>query len=94
MDSEDATAEKGRKMAMPALLDETKRMLEVLFVYTLRVVTICYTRTAVRIFIVLVAYTSAKPLSVWGVEKLEKERSVVRLEEIALLVRSRLVDVA
>jgi hypothetical protein len=32
MDSEDATADRGRKMAMPALLDETKRMLEVLFV--------------------------------------------------------------
>jgi len=86
MDSEDATADRGRKMAMPALLDETKRMLEVLFVYALRVVTICYTRSAVRIFIVLVADTSAKPLSVWEVEKLEKEQSVVRLEEIALLV--------
>ncbi len=42
MDSEDATADRGRKMAMPALLDETKRMLEVLFVYALRVVAICY----------------------------------------------------
>ncbi len=86
MDSEDATADRGRKMAIPALLDETKRMLEVLFVYALRVVAICCTGSAVRIFIVLVAYTSAKPLSVWGVEKLEKERSVMRLEEITLLV--------
>jgi len=68
MDSEDATADRGRKMAMPALLDETKRILEVLFVYALRVVTICYTRSAVRIFIVVVADTSA--ISVWGVEKL------------------------
>jgi hypothetical protein len=50
MNSEDAAADRGRKMAMPALLDEKKRMLEVLFVYALRAFTICYTRSAVRIF--------------------------------------------
>lgn len=63
MNSEDAAADRGITMAMPALLDEEKRMLEVLFVYALRAFTTCYTRNAVRIFLVLVADTFAKSVA-------------------------------
>lgn len=89
MNCEDAATDRGRRVvAMPALLDDTKRILDVFsFVYALNTLMTRCVQNAIRIFIALVGDTFAESLSVYGVGRRAREgRSVARLAEITLLV--------
>lgn len=89
MNCEDAATDRGRRVvAMPALLDDTKRILDVFsFVYALNTLMTRCGQSAVRIFVALVDDTFAELLPVYGVSKRAREgRSVARLEEINMLV--------